>query len=400
MRQSAKLALLGIAGLVYGLMSPVVWAADDVVLTGDHIVFDDGAEEALKAFGGQVNLQGDAKDDVLAAGGTVDIDMNVDGDLVAFGGNVALTGVANQDVLAVGGSVAVGLTISNDFDAVGGNIIISADSTVGGHASIHGGYVEVDGVYAGPVKAGGGEVNLIGQFASDVKVAATDVELNGYFSGDVKVTAGNVKFGDNVQFLGDLNVMSPDKVELPDGMMIGGEFSYAHVDESDIEDFGDLFSILWVGVIVALIALFFIFGFGTVIVAIADNASRRGVAMMRDETLKAFLYGVAVLVLGVIGLIVATAIYEPFAIASILYVILIMTGYVFAGYAALTLMIDKGQKPHGFGRRLGYSLLGLVALFFVGLIPLIGALVGLAAMIFGVGAFFGGLVGRDKVAAD
>lgn len=243
-----------------------------------------------------------------------------------------------------------------------------------------------------------GNVAMPGQFADDIEITAGQVELSGYFSGDVLVVATDIVFGDNVQFLGDLEVHAPGEVTLPDSVSVGGDFSYEFIDADDIDFQGveDLWLMLGVGIAVAVIALVLVFGVGAIVIAITGNASRRGVIMMRDHTGKSFLYGLAVIVVGLIGIIIATVIFEPLGMLFILYWLSLMVGFVFAGYAVFTIMVDKGRKPHGGGKRFGFSLIGLLILFVLTIIPILGFFISVAALLVGTGAFFGGIVGKDS----
>jgi len=367
---------------------------------GGEISFDADDADEIVAIGGLVKVTGTSKGEVLAIGGDVSVDVNADGDIVVMGGEVSVSGVTTQDGFVAGGEVSVDLIVADELFVAGGNVEILSNTTVAGNGSFFGGVVEVDGVFAGPVETGGGIVELIGQFAGDVTAASQDLTLDGYFSGDVEVTAVEISFGDNVQFLGDLTIKSPEEVELPEGVEVGGEFSYEYISKNDIDvgnaKIHEILTIFGVTVAVLVFVCLAIFSIGVIVVAASGSISRRGITLVRDEPWKAFGIGAGVLILMPIGLGILTAINDMFAPLFVLYGLVWLTGFAMGGYLMITLLFNRGPVDHSGCKRFGLALLGTFLLLIICIIPILGGLVSFAASIVGTGAYVGGLLSKDK----
>lgn len=390
---------------VFALSTTTAFAEEHrtiVIGAAGNITADDSEE--VVAIGGMIKVKGTSKGEVLAIGGEVDVNVSANGDIVAIGGQVSVAGVTTQDAVVIGGDVFVEITVADELFVAGGQVEIGPNTSVAGTSSFFGGAVSVDGVFAGPVESGGGAIELIGQFAGDVEVGGDDVTLEGYFNGDVTVSAVDISFGENVQFLGDLTVKSPQEVTLPEGIEVAGDFTYEYISKNDIEiagaEFGEVMAIF--GVAVAAVAILFlaVFLIGIVVVTASGSISTRGVAIARAEPWKTVGVGTGVLILMPIAFGILTAINDAFAPLFIIYALVGCVGFAMAGYVMITLMIDGGRKTHSGGKRFGYALLGTFLLTIVCIIPLLGTLAWCAAIIFGTGAYASGLLSKDKPEAE
>ncbi|TNE59104.1 MAG: hypothetical protein EP340_03545 [Alphaproteobacteria bacterium] len=375
-------------------------AGEPVFLTGDDIEHEANKSGDIVAFGGDIALTGIGKGDVVALGDRISIDMTNKGDVVAMGGSVAIAGVVKHDVVGVAENVLLTVTVANDLAAIGAQVVIDAEASVGGETSLFGEDVVADGTYAGEFEAHGSNVILSGQFANNATVSGDQVTLEGYFSDDVTVRAEQVVFGDSVQFLGDLTIMSPNPIEVPQSIAVSGQTQILEITSEEIyEDFGFpqalgvFFPLIGLGIALIAGIIIVTFGGGALIIALTGTVSRRGVLMLRDHPGKSFLYGVAVFAVGLIAVVLSAVIYSPLGILGVVFGAAIMLGLSFAAYATFTLLVDRGQKPHGGGKRFGFALLATILFFLVVIfVPLLGQLLGVAALFFGLGAYFGGMV--------
>ncbi|TNE42660.1 MAG: hypothetical protein EP347_00550 [Alphaproteobacteria bacterium] len=396
---------LVVSALLAGISS--AQAGEPIFLSSDKIEYTADNSGDIVAFGGDIEISGVGKGDVIALGDRVEIDMINKGDVVALGSKVAIAGVVKHDVVGVGENVFLSMTAANDLAAIGAQVLVDPDASVGGEASLFGDDVIADGTYAGEVEAHGSNIILSGQFANNVVASGDQVTLEGYFSDDVTIRAELVVFGESVQFLGDLTIMSPNPVEVPVGIVVGGRTQIVEITSQEVHEefnFPQAMSIFFplIGLGVALLAgiAIVVFGGGALIIALTGKVSRRGVLMLRDHPGKSFLYGLAVFTAGLIAVVLSAVIYSPLGILGAAFGIAIMLGLSFAAYAVFTLMVDRGAKPHGGGKRFGFALLATILLFMISIfIPILGQLIAVAAMFFGLGAYFGGMVtSSDEIA--
>lgn len=106
-----------------------------IVLSGCSVA-DDGGDRVT--FGGNVTLKDGetVEGDALVFGGNVTMEdgSEVEGDVVVFGGNVKIDGDVDGDVTTMGGNVNItdNATVGGEVSSVGGNVSVSDEASVGG----------------------------------------------------------------------------------------------------------------------------------------------------------------------------------------------------------------------------------------------------------------------------
>jgi hypothetical protein len=103
----------------------------DLYLAGGSVTMDGTVNGDLVAFGGQVTINGSVTGDLMTAGGTVSITGGVDGDVRTAGGQVTVSGPVGEDMLIAGGqtTLASGGTVGGDLIASGGTISVGGAVT-------------------------------------------------------------------------------------------------------------------------------------------------------------------------------------------------------------------------------------------------------------------------------
>ncbi len=125
----------------------------DLYLAAGTVTMDGTVDGDLTATGGQVTINGTVTGDVLAAGGTVSINGTVDGDLRTAGGQLTVSGGVGEDTLAAGGQVTIGSTAAIDGDLI-----------------VTGGDVRMAGAVAGSIEASGGAYDRTGTVGGTERV--------------------------------------------------------------------------------------------------------------------------------------------------------------------------------------------------------------------------------------
>ena len=162
-------------------------------------------------------------DDFYAAGNQVIIEADIDGDAVLAGGTVIVTGAVSEDLIVAGGTVTVTGDIGDDLRAAGGTVTVT--SNVGDHAVISGGTVEIEegATINGWAWLAGGSVDMEGWITGDLRIAAGEIELSGRVDGDVELAGGEIEIEEGAVINGNLTWRSNEEPEIDQDVVITGE---------------------------------------------------------------------------------------------------------------------------------------------------------------------------------
>ncbi|MDP2340932.1 MAG: hypothetical protein Q8O67_08245 [Deltaproteobacteria bacterium] len=186
------LALLG--------ASTIASTAHAELRRGELVVVDadETIEGNLYLSGGTILMHGNVLGDVVAAGGSIIIDGRVDGDVLAAGGEINIIGPVSGDVRAAGGQLSFQAPIGGDATAAGGDITIMND--VGGEALLAGGEALVSGNIAGSLAAATGQLRVNGRVGQGILMTGGALAL-----GRSAVVVGDVHYPENATFQRDAN---------------------------------------------------------------------------------------------------------------------------------------------------------------------------------------------------
>ena len=355
-------------------------ALGSTAISGCTIRYD-GDDSVAQRFGA----------DHFEAGGMLNLTETVDGDAFLAGGQVAIAGQVQGDLVAAGGELSIGGSVGDDLYAAGGEVQL--DSIVHGNARIAGGDVSVGPatVVAGGLTLHGARVTFDGNTHEQLRASGASVRINGEVHGDAEVRAEELVIGPDTRIGGRLVYHGPGEPVVPDGAVITGGLEHhetsagRHFDRStddwDHRDHG-VGSFLWfVGVFVA----------GALFLLLFPGYSTRAAEAIAREPFKVLGLGLAILVCVpfVVLLLLITIIGIPLALLVIpLYLLLVFLGWVTTALfiAQRGLAAARAGKPATLGWRLLALLIGLVALWLLQRIPLVGGLIVFVALVAGVGA--------------
>jgi hypothetical protein len=329
--------------------------------------------------------------DYFGAGGMLNLIDAVDGDAILAGGHVTTAGEVQGDLVAVGGEVSIGGAIGDDLYAAGGNVRF--DAIVDGNARIAGGDIEVGPatVVAGGLSLTGGQVRFDGVAHDYLQASGGTVTLNGQVVGDAEVHARELIIGPAAHVGGRLVYHGPVEPTVPEGAVIAGGLEFHESDSgrhlqqmrSDGRDAATgVGTFLWfVGMFVA----------GALFVLLLPGFTAEAAAAIGRKPLPALGLGLAVLVCVpfVAVVLVITIIGIPLSLLLLsLYLLVLFLGWITTALflAQRGLDVLRPGQPATRSWRLLALLLGLVALWLLRRIPLVGGLIGLIALIAGIGA--------------
>jgi hypothetical protein len=223
-----------------------------------------------------------------------------------------------------------------------------------------------------------------------LKASGASVNIDGAVHGDAEIRSEELVIGPNTRIGGRLVYHGPSAPAVPEGAVIAGgvEFHEAKATRY-LEDSDDHWhdrargvgSVLWfVGVFVA----------GALFLALFPGYSTRAAETIGREPLKVLGLGLAILVCVpfVAIVLLITIIGIPLALLFVpLYLLLIFLGWVTVALfiAQRGLAATRTGKPVTPGLRLLALFLGLLALWLLQRIPLVGGLIVFIALMAGVG---------------
>jgi len=332
----------------------------DVTVGPSETVNDD-----IYAGAGTISIQGTVNGNVIAGGGTITVSGNVTHDVIVGGGTINVTGRVGGSIIAAGGNLTLNGPVAQDIVVTGGTIDVGSGGTIGRDLVVAGGTATV----SAPVER-------------RVQMTAGSLTLRNHVGGDVRGTVDRLTL-DGAQIGGNLDYTSNNQVKLINGARVAGTTTR----QTPTDQRGAVAGNGFIGWLRGLIG---IFALGLLFLLLLPGPSTRAIDTLRAQPWASLGIGAVILVV-------------PPIVALIVFIVGIFIGGWWLGLLLIPLWflaLAVGYVVSGFllGRlifaRLGWGgyhdvialLGGLAVLTVAGLIPVLGGLVGLAALIFGAGA--------------
>jgi cytoskeletal protein CcmA (bactofilin family) len=351
-------------------------------------------------------------DDLYLAGNSVRFESQVTGDLVGasrdfvYSGQSAgsinwaaqrinIIGPVLGSVRACGQSIEINSIIGRNLVAFGQFLSVGPSTEIAKDATIF-----------------SGQVTFEGKVAGRLKIDADRVTLSGYVDGDLIINTRELEIKPNAVIKGNLIYKSPTETKIPAGATIGGEVKWIKLDKDvKVEKYHAFRSItymtmgfmiiniifsaiifllsLLVGnvVIIPLVYLSLIAS-GLIVLSITKNKAIKSVSIMKERPWVALGLGFVLLLIFPLatGLALITLIGIPIA-AMFLFGcgILLFMGAIYAALfvgSFLCRLIGIKKKEPSFV----CLLLGIIVIASLSLIPVLGVLLIIATLMFGLGS--------------
>jgi hypothetical protein len=321
------------------------------------------------AAGDSVRVTSPVGGDAILAGNQVEVLEEVGGDLLAAGQDIRIEKAVKDGVFAVGNRVSVDGSVARNVRAAGGTVEIGSGAKIDGNASLAGGRVRVLGPIDGYLQAAGGHVLLDAPVAGDVDVNGGDIELgpNARVGGKLRYTTGS-------ELHRDASSQIQGGVERVDRKVLWPQWMRGRVGHRG--GWGWSLGI----VLLAAVLIGALPGLGR---RLGDTVnSRWGWAL-----LVGFIALVCIPALAVLLLITLVGI--PLAlILAAAYFLLLLLGYAATGVAVGDIALRRLAPSHtnDAGWRILSAALAMAAVSLLVRVPVLGGLVGLAALLIGIGA--------------
>lgn len=363
-RLVASLLLAGGVALPVAPVLGTVRTSNTVIVTADETVSED-----LYAVGGRTIVEGVVEGDLVVLTGEVIVTGEVRGDVIGLvWGPARLGGVVEESVLLAALRVEAAGGIGGDLTALAGEADLA-------------GSVGRDAILIG------GSVDLTGPVGRDVRSQAWRLRLDGDVGGNVAVRADDLFLGDRARVRGDMTFRASDEVRVSQAAVVEGSLVRAQV-----------LAPIWAQAVSRLVGWLSVLGFlvaGVALFWLFRRTSPRAVGLARERPWRCALVGLAVLVV------------PPLAVIPLfLSLVGLPVGVLLLVAWALGLFLGPIPAVAAAGERLLGGRGGMLGGFVVGVLlwragmwalSLVAALLYLAALLVGLGAF---VLGAWQVRAD
>ena len=323
------------------------------------------------------------------AGSRIVVDAAVLGDLIAAGNEVAVSALIDGDILAAGSDVRINAPVTGDVRVAGAKVIIT--EPIDGEVAAFGGSVSVQGS-AREMRVAGMNVEIAAGASGPVTVYGSRVSLAGEFAGDVRVIAADqVMLAPGTVINGTLEYNAPQEAMIPASASVVGGARYigtasflpttAEAQTFALAGFGIFFI---VRILAAMVTAGLLAG---LFPAFARTIATEALAHEPKHLIFLSIIGFAALV--------ATPFIFLFLIASVVgigvafligsaYLFCLFLAYLYSALlagAALDRLIRKKTDVSWH-----HAVVGMLALYIIGFIPVIGFIAGLILLSLALGA--------------
>ncbi len=331
----------------------------DVTVAHTETVNDD-----IYAGAGTINIEGTVNGNVIAGGGTITVSGAVTRDLIVGGGTINVTGHVGGSIIAAGGNLTINGPVAQDVVVTGGTIDIGSAATIGRDLVVAAGMATVSAPVTRRVQMSAGNLTLKNRVGGDVRGRVDQLKLDG------------------AQIGGNLDYTSNNAVQLVNGARVAGT-TIRHTPTDQGGGAGNGF-LGWLRELIGFFAL------GLLLIFLLPGVSARAIDTLRAQPWPSLGIGAAILVITpivalivfIIGVLIGG--WWLGVLLLPIWILVLAIGYVVSGYLVGRLLFARLGWA---GYHDALALLGgLFVLTVLGLLPVLGGLIGLAALVFGAGA--------------
>jgi cytoskeletal protein CcmA (bactofilin family) len=363
------LTLAMIIGL--GTVSSLAWinishAAD--VRSGDapSVGKSETVEGSVYIAGRDVTVSGTIKGDVFCAGVNIFVTGKVEGDVICAGQIVRITGTVTGDVRLAGQQVDLGADVQGSATVAAQSFDFLPDAKIGRDLTVWGENARIDGTVGRDVLGGGSQVLMSAAVGRNVQLDTDNLALE-----------------QKAKIAGDLSYQSTSQATVEDGATVSGSTHFTPRPANKQRYDGPALA-LW-STLYGLGSLLLI---GLAAIAIAPRWFDALGAAVRNRPVASFGFGAVGLLATpiVVVLLMVTVVGIPLGLMLLLtWIAALVASFAITSYAVGWWTVEKIDWPPR-GRRIASLVIGLILVGMLGLIPVIGALVRIASLLFGLGA--------------
>lgn len=201
------LALIIIACLALPFSSQAL-----IVKSGDSVSVDEVVNGNFFGAGNVVTIDGTVNGDVFAAGNAISINGVINGDVFAAGSNIDISGAVNGNIRAAGSNINIRGFVERNVLVAGSNLSFSDGAIIGRHLTFAGANIIINAPVGGEIDGAGNKVVIDNEVGGNV-----NLEM-----GEDSVLILNSKTKVN----GNLRYKSSAEADLKDGAVVAGEVNF------------------------------------------------------------------------------------------------------------------------------------------------------------------------------
>lgn len=319
--------------------------------------------------GGTVTVLGTVNGDAYIAGGTVTVEGKINGDIIAGGGTVTISG-SSQNVRVAGGNITINGTVAKNITVLGGTVTIEPNAKIGGS-----------------LVATGGNVTVLSPIKKGATLGGGQIVINNTIDGDVNAATKQLTLEPQGRINGKLNYVSDQKVQIAQGATVTGEIKQTmptHNNQDMRQKMVAALGIAWFTFgLVNFISMLII---GLLLIVFAPNYFMRVADSIVEKPWWSLGVGILTVILApvIIAVFFATIIGIPLAFLLLLLYLIVL---YFAKLFVIYLIGERiGRSINPKIHMAWFFVIGLVIYQILVLIPLIGWLIDMLALLFGLGA--------------
>ncbi|MBI2942091.1 MAG: polymer-forming cytoskeletal protein [Chloroflexi bacterium] len=371
---TSVLLLAALTALLAGPAGAVETRADSLVYVGPNEVIDGD----LMAFGESVTIDGTVNGDVFAAAQSVTINGAVAGDLLAASQHVAVAGRIGGDVRAASQYLTVTGVVAHNLTAAAQFLSLTPSGQIGGSWM-----------------SAGATTTLDGTVGRDVTVSGDRLDIRGRVGRDVQATVDALAIAPSAQVRGGLTYTSWEPQPVPPGT-VAGEVAHRPrpAERQRAESPVSFLSLIWLaGNLILGVLLVWLLPRPAMALRTAID---RGPLLSLGIGLVALIGGPLIAIL-----LAITLVGLPLALLTLVaYLLGLLVGWIITGYALGHLIGRLVERQ--WHRRVAEGwlvMVGLLALYLLTLVPYLGGLVALVAILLGLGAWVLGSLALFRISA-
>ena len=347
-----------------------------------YIGKNDTINDNVFAAGNSVTVDGVIKGDLICAASSITINGRVEGDLICAGQNVNINGEITGNVRTAASSVYLNNKVGRNFMAAGGFVNLGSNTQINEDATIGAGNGEVRGKVGRDLTAAGGNILISGNIGRNAKlwVDQNVKQQNQFNKNNVPLS-----IADKSTIGGNLEYTSSKTADISPDASIKGEVKHkAPKNKEANKSFAGFYG--WM----KIVSLFSYLIIGLVLVSLWREETIHITDLMREKIGPSFGWGLIVLFLTPIIIIALMFTLIGIPLALILFAIWMIAVYVSKIIAGIYIGRELIER---FWRRKSKSLItamviGIIILWIVCMIPLIGWLICLLATLWGLGGIW------------
>jgi cytoskeletal protein CcmA (bactofilin family) len=343
---------------------------DDIWRAGARVNVVSSDHHNVWAAGALVSVRGTVANELRAAGAEVDVDAATKGNTWVAGAIVSVKGSTDNNLYVAGARVNIDGRVGGALKAGAARLLVGARTEVGG-----------------PMRLGGADVIFAGLTHGSAEIYGDTVQIEGRIEGNLLVRARSVTVGKTALVNGNIVFETLDEPQIEEGATLRGRQTVTLPRPSSRDGWSiakALGAIVVFGVGAGLVL-------GVILLIAARPFVERTVNQIRVAPTRSGLIGLAVLILVPLGavLLMVTVIGIPIGLLTLLALpLLLLTASVVAAFAISDWIFNRARGERSFSRRLLLLLGGLILLAVIGLVPVLGFLTWLVAVLLGLGAIW------------